>query len=524
MYPSIFEALGQSFPNRGNAAFAEWTPIVNGIIEPDAPVYLHGSTKNTGDMQDVADYIRSENYKNTAMIYMQSDYMDAVGHSNGYYTDKYYTELERYDDYFKAIMDALEETGTKDETLVLFTADHGGTAGGSHGGTTNQEYDVQIALGGQTIDSGATLSGGTNHDIPQLVLAALRGDALSHMDGSADLFEAASLTQEELVEKDRAVETLTSTSGTNVNAVEFTLSDRQDGYTVNTLDLVLNLNGQEITSVDTEGTVVRQDVQDGALYLTIVYDGAAPDTLARVNLSGSADGVKVTEYMLGTDQGKEIYGDLVNTAGTLEVTPRTRSAGHRHREERGGNCGNCRGHHRGRLHPACRPHPPRLCIPGPDEQRGQPAVSGWRLCHHRRGHHLHSAMGTCVPARPRSHPPNPDPDPEDPTGPSAGDAQGWQEIADELADAANGGDGDRGHERRHRDSPGGPGGHGRERRRPGGGTGGQRPVDHPRRGPGAGRCHRGPGPWGHSGYPRHPQPGGGHRGRRRDGGAVHPGP
>lgn len=121
VYPSIFEALGQSFPNRGNAAFAEWTPIVNGIIEPDAPVYLHGSTKNTGDMQDVADYINSENYKNTAMIYMQSDYMDAVGHSNGYYTDKYYTELKRYDDYFKAIMDALEETGTKDETLVLFT-------------------------------------------------------------------------------------------------------------------------------------------------------------------------------------------------------------------------------------------------------------------------------------------------------------------------------------------------------------------------------------------------------------------
>ena len=55
------------------------------------------------------------------------------------------------------------------------------------------------------------------------------------MDGSADLFTAASLTQEELVEKERAVETLTSTSGTNVNAVEFTLSDRQDGYTVNTL-------------------------------------------------------------------------------------------------------------------------------------------------------------------------------------------------------------------------------------------------------------------------------------------------
>ena len=519
VYPSIFEALGQSFPNRGNAAFAEWTPIVNGIIEPDAPVYLHGSTKNTGDMQDVADYIKSENYKNTAMIYMQSDYMDAVGHSNGYYTDKYYTELERYDDYFKAIMDALEETGTKDETLVLFTADHGGTAGGSHGGTTNQEYDVQIALGGQTIDSGATLSGGTNHDIPQLVLAALRGDALSHMDGSADLFEAASLTQEELVEKDRAVETLTSTSGTNVNAVEFTLSDRQDGYTVNTLDLVLNLNGQEITSVDTEGTVVRQDVQDGALSLTIVYDNAAPDTLARVNLSGSADGVKVTEYMLGTDQGKEIYGDLVNTAGTLEVTPepvQQATVTVKNGEETVATAEVTIGEDY--TLPAA-PTRPGYVFQGwmssADNQRYQAGASVTID-----GDTTFTAQWEPV-SRPDPDPtPNPDPAPEDPTGPSAGDAQDCRRAGR----CGQRGDRDRGHERRHRDSPGGPGGHGRERRRPGGGAGGQRPVDHPRRGPGAGRCHRGPGPWGHPGYPRHPQPGGGHRGRRWDGGAVHPGP
>lgn len=150
--------------------------------------------------------------------------------------------------------------------------------------------------------------------------------------------------------------------------------------------------------------MVRQDVQDGALYLTIVYDGAAPDTLARVNLSGSADGVKVTEYMLGTDQGKEIYGDLVNTAGTLEVTPepdQQATVTVKNGEETVATTQVTVGE---TYTLPCRPHPPRLCIPGLDEQRGQPAVSGWRLCHHRRGHHLHSAMGTCVPARPRSHP------------------------------------------------------------------------------------------------------------------------
>ena len=316
VYPSVFQALGLSFPNRSNAAFAEWTQIVNGIIEPDAPVYTHGSSKNGGDMQDVADYIRSAAFKNTAMVYMQSDEMDAVGHSEGYYTDTYYTQLKKFDNYFESIMKALEETGTKDETLVLFTADHGGTIGGSHGGTTDQEYDVQIALGGQTIDSGKRLTGGTNHDPSVIALTALRGTVPDSMDGTADLFTQASLNQEQLVKKQRDVETVTATAGTNVNALELKLSNVQTGRSIKTLDAVIDLNGQTVTSISTTGTVVRQEVKNDSLYLTVAYD-TAPETLVRVNLSGSSTGVKVSEYMLGTADGKEIYGDLVNTAGTL---------------------------------------------------------------------------------------------------------------------------------------------------------------------------------------------------------------
>ena len=315
-YPSVFKALGTAFPNRANAAFAEWTQIVNGIIEPDAAVYTHGSTHSGGDMQDVADYIRSDAFKNTAMVYMQSDEMDAVGHSNGYYTDTYYTQLKKFDNYFESIMKALEETGTKDETLVLFTADHGGTIGGSHGGTTDQEYDVQIALGGQTIDSGKRLTGGTNHDPSVIALTALRGTVPDSMDGTADLFTQASLSQEQLVKKERNVETVTATAGTNVNALELKLSNVQTDRSIKTLDAVIDLNGQMVTSISTTGTVVRQEVKNDSLYLTVAYD-TAPETLVRVNLSGSSTGVKVSEYMLGTADGKEIYGDLVNTAGTL---------------------------------------------------------------------------------------------------------------------------------------------------------------------------------------------------------------
>ena len=319
VYPSVFDALGLSFPNRSNAAFAEWTQIVNGIVDPDAPAYTHGSNYNTGNMQDVVDYIRSEDWQNTAMVYMQSDYMDGVGHGSGYYTDAFYQRLNVYDQYFKNLMDALEETGTKDETLVVFNTDHGGTAGGSHGGATDQEYDVQIALGGQTIDSGKPLTGGTNHDIPALVLAALRGEIPASMDGTADLFTQANLDQEALVKKDRAVETVTATAGTNVSSMELTLSEVQTGTVIKTLDAVIDLKGQTFQNLETKGTVVRQEVKDGKLYLTIAYDETTED-LARVNLSGSACKAQVEEYMLGTAAGKEVYGDLVNTTGKLTVT------------------------------------------------------------------------------------------------------------------------------------------------------------------------------------------------------------
>ena len=57
LYPSIFKAVQEEFPERQNAAFAEWTQILNGIIEPDAQVIGKGSASKES-FYDVADYIK----------------------------------------------------------------------------------------------------------------------------------------------------------------------------------------------------------------------------------------------------------------------------------------------------------------------------------------------------------------------------------------------------------------------------------------------------------------------------------
>ena len=73
------------------APHAEWTQILNGIIEPDAQVIGKGSASKES-FYDVADYIRSDAFKNTAVVYMQSDWLDHVGHSTGYYNDIFWSE------------------------------------------------------------------------------------------------------------------------------------------------------------------------------------------------------------------------------------------------------------------------------------------------------------------------------------------------------------------------------------------------------------------------------------------------
>ncbi len=323
-YPSVFKTIYEQAPQRATAAFSEWAPILTGIIEPDAGTY-NWATKNASGQSmgfaDLSEYIRSDSYKNTAMIYLQSDYMDGVGHSNGYYTEKYYNELLKFDDYFEDLINALEEVDAYDDTLLVINSDHGGTAGGIHGGTTDQEYDVQIGLGGQTVDSGKKLTGGTNHDITPIALSGLRLDTPEVMNGNDDLTQQAFLNQYELAEKSRETETVTAFRTAN-NSLKLKLSDTETN--INSVDVVIPLDDNNVENIETEGTIVRNVVENGKLYLTIIYN-EIPSNLCEISFDNMSDNTEVEEYMLATSEGKEIYGDLVSKtqkalSGTVSVS------------------------------------------------------------------------------------------------------------------------------------------------------------------------------------------------------------
>ena len=315
LYPSIFKAVQEAFPERQNAAFAEWTQILNGIIEPDAQVIGKGSASKES-FYDVADYIRSDAFKNTAVVYMQSDWLDHVGHSTGYYNDIFWSEAAQYDDFYKAVVDALKETGEYDETLIITNADHGGS-GTSHGSSDPSNMDIFIGVGGQTVDSGKRLEGGTNADISPLALAGLRISQPESMTGEV-FDESAFLTQEEMSRKNRDVEEITMTRDGSRALISLDNAKNE----VRAVDMVVSLNGAEIGDIDAKGgEILRQEVKDGELYLTISYD-SQPKEIAGIEFASLGDDqAEVKEIMLGTAEGEEIYPDLLNTQGDLGDDP-----------------------------------------------------------------------------------------------------------------------------------------------------------------------------------------------------------
>ncbi|MFD1421811.1 LamG-like jellyroll fold domain-containing protein [Lactiplantibacillus songbeiensis] len=312
-YPSVFKVLQKNNPTQGLAAFAEWHQIISGITEPDAAVEKQRSN-SWKSFDDVANYIGSDKFNDTSLVYMQSDQMDGQGHGHGWYNDDYWATYSKYDALFKEVMDKLEATGHIHDTLVIANSDHGGSGYG-HGGPGTKDpsnYNTYLALGGETIDAGRRLSGGSNADVSALILKALQVEQPKSM--TAKVFDSSAfLSQTELAKKNRQVESVNLEKDQNKFALKFKANGNRQ---IRTVDARVDLGGRSIDKINVPAgaKVIRQEVQNGILKLTLSFDKQPDDTMVVVTMkpakAKAATEVAIKEAMLGTDKGKEILSDL----------------------------------------------------------------------------------------------------------------------------------------------------------------------------------------------------------------------
>ncbi|MFC6165520.1 LamG-like jellyroll fold domain-containing protein [Lactiplantibacillus dongliensis] len=323
-YPSVFKVLQKEAPTRNLAAFSEWAPFLNGIMEPDAAI----EKENPGafkSFDDVADYVGSDQFKDTSLVYMQSDQMDIEGHARGWYNDNYWDHYARYDSLFKTLMDKLEATGHIHDTLVIANADHGGALR-RHGGPYTKDpsnYNIFLALGGETVDAGRRLKGGSNTDISSLILNALQIKQPASMVGKV-FDSSAFLDQTELVKKHRQVESINLKNSQNKFDLQFKSSGNRQ---IRTIETRIDLAGQVIdkVTVPVGAKVLRQDVENGILKLTLSFDKQPATDVATVTLKAgkarSAAKVTIKQAMIGTDKGAEVLPDITTDATAKQPGP-----------------------------------------------------------------------------------------------------------------------------------------------------------------------------------------------------------
>lgn len=97
---------------------------------------------------------------------------DYFGHLSGWMSDQYLYELSNTDRQVGRVLAALDELGLTDETLVIVTADHGGT-GTSHGQDTPADRTIPLIVAGPGVVSGTLLEGARALDVTPTALWAL---------------------------------------------------------------------------------------------------------------------------------------------------------------------------------------------------------------------------------------------------------------------------------------------------------------------------------------------------------------
>lgn len=150
-YPSVFRVIRDQLPEAKLASFCDWNSINVGIVEDHLGVTKYHAP-DAKLMEPVLRYIREND---VTFLFFHFDSVDGAGHRYGYGTPEHLAAIEGNDALIGTVVDAIEDLGWLEDTLLLVEADHGGTPnygyGGQHGGATEAEIYVNFFAAGPGI-------------------------------------------------------------------------------------------------------------------------------------------------------------------------------------------------------------------------------------------------------------------------------------------------------------------------------------------------------------------------------------
>lgn len=148
IYPTIFSLVHQQLPETKKGVSYSWGGIGYLFEKNMVDIDFNGKTDEE-TMQKAIEFILKEK---PSLTFIHFDQPDGAGHNIGHDTPEYYKEVEKIDALVGKILSALEENNLMENTVILFSSDHGGVGKG-HGGKTLLEVEIPWIIYGKNISS-----------------------------------------------------------------------------------------------------------------------------------------------------------------------------------------------------------------------------------------------------------------------------------------------------------------------------------------------------------------------------------
>lgn len=153
MFPSVYAQLRNEKPDSEIGVIYEWDGI--GYLFPKAAVNHDQNLDGDIAIANAASKYIIEKKPNFLFVHLHD--VDSVGHKIGHGTPEYYAAIERTDTHIGTILKSIKEAGIEKNTVVLFTADHGGVDKG-HGLISMNEMQIPWIIRGPGIHPNREIS------------------------------------------------------------------------------------------------------------------------------------------------------------------------------------------------------------------------------------------------------------------------------------------------------------------------------------------------------------------------------
>ncbi|WP_216594736.1 alkaline phosphatase [Halomonas sp. PR-M31] len=166
IFPTIFSLLEKQRPDAKKGVSYTWEGIGYLFEKPWVDLDYNGYSEES-TLENALEFIVDEK---PALTFIHFNEPDSIGHEIGHDTPEYFEKVEMIDGLVGKLLDALKESKMMQDTVIIFTADHGGIGKG-HGGQTLTEMEIPWIIYGKnvpargklefpiiTYDTGATIA------------------------------------------------------------------------------------------------------------------------------------------------------------------------------------------------------------------------------------------------------------------------------------------------------------------------------------------------------------------------------